>query len=109
MATDKIDDEQQYDDDLPGNYPANEDIFRQGLVDHDIDPEDIGHIKRSMDVDAEEWNEKSFSVDMVGDDLDVPGSEYDDEDEAIGREDEENNYYSLGGDNHESQEENQGD
>jgi hypothetical protein len=33
--------------------------------------------------------------------LDVPGSELDDADEKIGGEDEENNYYSLGGDDHE--------
>jgi hypothetical protein len=32
--------------------------------------------------------------------LDVPGAELDDKDEEIGEEDEENNYYSLGGDNH---------
>lgn len=32
--------------------------------------------------------------------LDVPGAEIDDADEIIGEEDEENNYYSLGGDNH---------
>lgn len=36
--------------------------------------------------------------DRMGDDLDVPGSELDDLDEEIGEEDEENNYYSLGGD-----------
>lgn len=35
-----------------------------------------------------------------GDDLDVPGSELDDANEDIGEEDEENNYYSLGGDRH---------
>lgn len=35
-----------------------------------------------------------------GGDLDIPGAELDDELEAIGSEDEENNYYSLGGDNH---------
>ena len=34
----------------------------------------------------------------TGDDLDVPGSEDDDADEDMGEEDEENNYYSLGGD-----------
>jgi hypothetical protein len=33
-----------------------------------------------------------------GDSLDVPGSELDDNMEDIGEEDEENNYYSLGGD-----------
>ena len=37
-------------------------------------------------------------LDRTGDDLDVPGSDLDDADEAIGEEDEENNYYSLGGD-----------
>lgn len=41
--------------------------------------------------------------------LDVPGAELDDENEAIGEEDEENNYYSLGGDNHEDLEESQDD
>lgn len=40
-------------------------------------------------------------------DLDIPGAELDDENEVIGEEDEENNYYSLGGDNHENLEENQ--
>lgn len=43
---------------------------------------------------------------VTGDDLDVPGSEDDDANEDIGEEDEENNYYSLGGDRHESGEEN---
>jgi hypothetical protein len=38
--------------------------------------------------------------------LDVPGAELDDADEQIGEEDEENNYYSLGGDDHNDLEEN---
>ncbi len=38
------------------------------------------------------------SGDINGGDLDIPGSELDDENEAIGEEDEENNYYSLGAD-----------
>lgn len=42
----------------------------------------------------------------TADDLDVPGAELDNRDEAIGEEDEENNYYSLGGDRHEDLEEN---
>ena len=37
--------------------------------------------------------------------LDVPGSELDNSDEKIGEEDEENNYYSLGGDDHNDLEE----
>ena len=36
----------------------------------------------------------------TGADLDVPGSELDDQQENVGSEDEENNYYSLGVDNH---------
>jgi hypothetical protein len=43
-----------------------------------------------------------------GDDLDVPGAELDDADEVIGEEDEENNYYSLGGDDHDDLEEDKG-
>jgi len=40
-----------------------------------------------------------------GEDLDVPGAELDDSAEEIGEEDEENNYYSLGGDAHDDLEE----
>ena len=54
-------------------------------------------------------NEKDFNQDKSGSDLDVPGSELDDEQEKIGNEDEENNYYSLGGDDHNDLEENLGD
>lgn len=43
-----------------------------------------------------------------GDDLDVPGAELDNTNEDIGEEDEENNYYSLGGDRHENLEEDPG-
>jgi hypothetical protein len=48
---------------------------------------------------------KSKGDSMPGDDLDIPGAELDDANEAIGEEDEENNYYSLGGDNHDDLEE----
>ena len=44
----------------------------------------------------------------LGEDLDVPGAELDDADEVIGEEDEENNYYSLGGDDHDDLEEDKG-
>jgi hypothetical protein len=46
-----------------------------------------------------------WPVDFAGDDLDVPGSEEDDAQEAVGSEDEENNSYSIGGDRHEDLEE----
>jgi hypothetical protein len=48
-------------------------------------------------------NEKKVPVEDEEEDnidLDIPGAELDDAGEKIGSEDEENNYYSLGGDNH---------
>ena len=45
-------------------------------------------------------------VTVLDEGLDVPGSELDDASELIGEEDEENNYYSLGGDDHHDLEEN---
>jgi hypothetical protein len=48
---------------------------------------------------------QNVSNEDLNSDLDIPGTELDDANEAIGEEDEENNYYSLGGDRHESQEE----
>jgi hypothetical protein len=45
---------------------------------------------------------------LPDEDLDIPGAEEDDANEEIGEEDEENNYYSLGGDAHENLEEDKG-
>jgi hypothetical protein len=72
---------------LPGypTYPASDDLYAQSKEEKEIDPEVI-----SKDKDEDS-----------GDNLDVPGSELDDNQEEIGSEDEENNYYSLGGDDHE--------
>jgi hypothetical protein len=71
------------------HYPNSEDITRkenntgeESMEDEDIDEDISGGIE-----------------------LDVPGSGDDNADEEIGEEDEENNYYSLGGDNHEALEE----
>jgi hypothetical protein len=54
------------------------------------------------DISEKKLKRKDKSLD---DGLDIPGTELDDADEIIGEEDEENNYYSLGGDNHEALEE----
>ena len=63
-------------------YSADEDIY-----------------KKEKEVPFEE--EKRIGITkQLSADLDVPGSELDDADEEVGEEDEENNYYSLGGDNH---------
>lgn len=80
-------------------YPAHEDIYRRQKEEKDIDPEDTTKLKSPIE-ELDELNEKDFEDDLVGTDLDVPGVELDDDMEDIGSEDEENNYYSLGGDNH---------
>jgi hypothetical protein len=86
-------------------YPESEDIYNQEIEERDLNPEDISK-KKSPNEKAGTSNEKGFDEDMSGDDLDVPGSELDDQQESIGSEDEENNYYSLGGDNHHDLDEN---
>ena len=89
------------------NYPPSEDIYNQGKEEIEIDSEDISKIKISNSNDGE-YNEKSFNQDESGSDLDIPGSELDDNQENIGSEDEENNGYSIGGDNHNDLEEGNG-
>lgn len=66
----------------------------------------LGPKDLSMDGgDDEQLAHRTSPVDFAGSDLDVPGSELDDESEAVGSEDEENNSYSLGGDDHNDLEE----
>ncbi len=96
--------------DFPGypGYPPSEDIYNH---DKEIKNGPHGSIMENDEpnVIAENLNEKSFMDDVSGDDLDVPGSELDNVQEEIGSEDEENNYYSIGGDNHDDLEEDKGD
>ena len=87
-------------------YPASDDIYLKSKKESDIDPEDISRMKELNDNVATSLNnEKDFIEDVSGNDLDIPGSELDDVQENIGSEDEENNHYSLGGDNHNDLEE----
>ena len=115
-------------------YPVNpesEDIYRNSIEEQDVDPEDTTKTKRrneaerivnedpddfDADVPSKEpirkkkigkKNEKDFADDVSGDDLDVPG--LDDEEKINGEEDEENDYYSLGGDDHNDLDEDRGD
>jgi hypothetical protein len=70
------------------------------------DFEALGERDLSMDMgDDEQLRHRATRVDFSGEDLDVPGSELDDQQESIGSEDEENNSYSLGGESHENLEE----
>ena len=84
-------------------YPPSEDIYNQFTEEMDIDPENLLEMKpRNEDDTVKPRNEE----DLVSGDLDVPNAEADDAEEAIGSEDEENNYYSIGGENHDNLEEN---
>ncbi len=94
---------------LPGypEYPSSEDIYSQCKEEEEINPEEIEHNKNSERSDGfNEFNVKDFENHMSGDDLDVPGFELDNAQESIGSEDEENNYYSLGGDDFDNLDEN---
>ncbi len=88
-------------------YPPSEDIYNQGKKEMDLNPENPSK-KKTPNESERALNEKTFKDDMLGDDLDVPGAELDDQQESVGSEDEENNYYSLGGDDHNDLEENKG-
>lgn len=73
------------------NYSPENDIFNQQE-----------HV--SMDGDGNPILNEKTDQQRLGDNLDVPGSSADDAMEAIGSEDEENNFYSLS-DNDENHEE----
>ena len=79
-----------------------EDVELQMGNESDVNEDDLVALNAT---NAEIGTPQNVSNDDLNMDLDVPGSELDDENELIGEEDEENNYYSLGGDRHESQEE----
>ncbi len=85
-------------------YLEADDIYAKSTLQQDVDPENIIGLKEPNEKQNLN-NEKSFEEDVFGNDLDVPGSDADDTDELVGSEDEENNYYSVGGDNHNNLEE----
>jgi hypothetical protein len=84
---------------LPGYpiYPDDEDIYKN-FQEEDINPEDISRTKEPNSNNA--FRRKDLDNEYSENDLDIPGAELDDLQEDIGSEDEENNYYSLGGDDH---------
>jgi hypothetical protein len=92
-------------------YPPNEDIYHKFKEEKDIDPEDLlEHKKPAPAPEPEEEEIKELGEEeIMGTDLDVPGADLDDDQEDIGNEDEENNYYSIGGDKHVDLEEDQGE
>ena len=90
------------DEALPAVGDMDDDTPVEG-TDADVTPDDLVALGEQ---DADFGRREELAV--TGDDLDVPGSEDDDANEDIGEEDEENNYYSLGGDAHENLEEDKG-
>ena len=98
----------------PNDNPGDEadDIRIVRGTEADVTKEDIqllGAEEGDLDLGDDELVHASARVDDVPneDDLDVPGSDLDDNEEELGEEDEENNYYSIGGDRHENLEEDQ--
>jgi len=82
-------------------YPVGDDIYARNKEEENIDPEDVSMKKKPNTKDKlSATAEEEFADDESGRDLDVPGADLDDEQEDVGSEDEENNYYSLGGDEH---------
>jgi hypothetical protein len=92
---------EKYDIEEYKSYPVSEDIYNKFKEETDIDPEDTTKVKKT-DQDEEVISELENGINETayGSDLDIPGSELDDNVEIAGNEDEENNYYSLGGDDH---------
>jgi len=82
-------------EDQPGRYDFTEE-----------DLQALGPIDLSLDLgDDEQLKQRTQPVDFAARDLDIPGTELDDNAESTGSEDEENNPYSLGGDAHSDLEE----
>ena len=95
------------DEKFPGypHYDKQEDIYANEKEEADLDPENPARVKAPNEDPDAMLNEKNFEEDVSGADLDIPGNEQDEENLGSGIEDEENNFYSLGGDNHENLEE----
>ena len=93
--------------DEPKVYPASDDIYNTFRKVDENNPEEVTTLKEGSETYTDEaGNTENSKNDLIGSNLDVPGSELDDQQENAGNEDEENNYYSRGGDNHIELEEN---
>jgi hypothetical protein len=95
----------QDEDNLQGYpiYPEGEDIYIKYQERKDVNPEGISNVKELNENDKSLASKEIYSEsDAPGSDLDIPGSELDDDQENVGSEDEENNYYSIGGDDHDN-------
>jgi hypothetical protein len=87
----------------PFSYPPEEDIYNKFKEETAIDPENTAQVKSPNEETG--LNEKDFEEDMTGGDLDVPDAGT----KENGKEDEENDVFSLGGDRHDDLEEDKGE
>ena len=87
--------------DLGSSHQSDDEIRIVPGTEADVTREDL----RLLSATEGPYANASNATTVTGEDLDVPGADADDPNEDIGEEDEENNYYSLGGDNHENLEE----
>ena len=91
-------------------YPEDEDIFNKYQEEKDIDPSVISKTDESKgEEEIIVISENEVANEGSGESMDVPGEELDDDQENVGSEDEENNYYSIGGDDHTDLDEDQGE
>lgn len=77
--------------------PAEKAMLDEAMHNNPLSQDEINLKHSSLDnrdEDGDTLNEMSAADDVTGEDLDIPGSEEDDEAEIIGEEDEENNVYS---------------
>ena len=74
--------------DFPGYpiYPVSDDIYIKE-TEVDLNTEDLSKMKSHEDKQGKR-NEKDFNEDVTGEDLDVPGSDADEDEENSGSEDE---------------------
>jgi hypothetical protein len=81
--------------------PTDDEIKMVPGTEADVTAEDLEVLESTDNINP------TSKLDNPGedDDMDIPGAELDDKNEELGEEDEENNYYSLGGDSHEDLEE----
>jgi hypothetical protein len=94
--------------DLVTIYPAGQDIYANAeKTSYQLLDEETAITEPRFKI--REWHEEEYKPVLLGGDLDIPASELDDMDEIAGEEDEENNYYSIGGDDHSDLEEDKGE
>ena len=87
-------------------YSAGEDFYSKYQEDNNVNPDNISEVEALIENEEISTSPVLDSANKIStDNLDVPGAELDDEQEEIGSEDEENNYYSIGGDSHDDLEE----